>query len=151
MLSSVSKSFFSQPRKRHQMRFLQKYLPRLNSVFFCRMKPSSQTVWKFFEISFMCLEKIHTHFVLQNIVYKHAICQKLYASPVPILCTRIREMYIWQVWKNECANSHTACGKWFIPSLKEYGSIYIRFTCISANSCCATNDWIRRKNGLGIF
>lgn len=96
-------------------------------------------------------KKIHKHFILQNIAYNYALCEKLYTPLTPILCTCTREMYIWKLWKNKYANSYSACRRWFIPFLKEYGSIYISFTCICANSCCATNFQIRRKNRLGIF
>lgn len=61
------------------------------------------------------------------------------------------EMYMGKLWKNKYANSYTAQTGWFIPFLKEYGSIYISFTCISANSCCANNFQIRRKKRAGYF
>lgn len=143
MLSDISKSFFSLPLKRHQTRILQKHLLHQNSVL-GRMKSSIQIVWKFLAFLLYIWEKnldiLHsTDYCLQLCNMLEALC-----SLNPYFMYMYKRNAYLAGRKNKYANSHTAC-VWFIPLLKEYGSIYIGFTCISANSCCATNFQIRRK------
>ena len=106
----------------------------------------------FFDISFIYVRKKFTHTSLYrtlSITLQNS--GKALCSSSPYSLYMYREIYIWQVLENKYANSHTACRKWFIPFLKGYGSIYIIFTCISANSCCVTNVQIGRKKGPGCF